>query len=344
MKRLSGKSFVIVVILAGAAWACLLMWLRIRCRMYEGVYVLSFQQEERFFSQEDMQNIRREGIDLTFVQSVRPRVFNGFRREEAEVFLTNENYAYIANAHMREGAFFNEIQVDKRLPVAVLNETAALRLFGNQDCVGETVYLENTAYQVVGIMEGQEPESAMIYVPCSTMECLGVTEMKAGQLWCRFSNRAEAQLVMKKTGCPLEELVVLQMDHVKDIFWLRFALLLILPGAYGILHMFRKETEKWKSVRNSGEIKAGKILRGILRGLIMCAGVLLLWKLAAGSWCAPPASRPLGGGWKATAYGILDFYLLVDVRIDNMSCFTHWNVLSLLSVMVYLYFFYHTTM
>lgn len=327
MKGLSQRKVFVVLILTMAVWICLLLGMRVQSMMCEGVYVLSLQREDHYFSSDDLSGIGEEEIELTFTQPVYPEVSNGFRREEAEVFLTNENYAYIANTYMQSGAFLNGAQVRKGLSVAVLSEGAARRLFGNQECVGESVYLNGVSFQVVGIMKEQGAETARIYIPYSTMEYIGVSELKTRQLWCRFSNQVDALAVMKKTGCSVEEIRILQMDSLKNIFWQRFDLPLILTGAYMIFRVCRKA---------AGRVKGAAL---ILFMIGVCTGIMLLWKLAAVSWCVPSGYELLGKNWKDMIYSVLDFYLLVDVKIDNMLFLTHWNVISLFFMMVYLYLF-----
>ncbi len=42
-----------------------------------------------------------------------------------DVFLTNENYACFTEAYMESGSFFNAVQVERKMPLAVINTKAA---------------------------------------------------------------------------------------------------------------------------------------------------------------------------------------------------------------------------
>ncbi len=234
MKGMFGRKLLVLLILVGAAGMCLLSWLEIQGAVCQRVYALSFRRDDRFFTETDIANIEKEGIDLTYTLQAYPDVSNGFRREEISVFLTNENYAFFTNTHMQEGAFFNGMQIDRKLAVMVLNEAAAIQLFGNRECVGETVYLNKAPYRIIGIMAGQDGEEAKIYIPYSTKNLCDIQGLEISQIWCGFPNPAEAVLVMKKAGHPIEAFKMTQIDLVKGIFRQRFLALLIITGAYAV--------------------------------------------------------------------------------------------------------------
>lgn len=222
MKGFFRKKILAALILVGAAGMCLLFWLKVQGAVCDGVYVISFQHDDLTFTETDISNIEKEGIVLTYMQQIYPDVSNGFRREEIPVFLTNENYAFFTNAYMQKGAFFNGMQIDRKLPVMVLNAAAAIQLFGNRECVGETVYLNKVPYQIIGIMAGQDGEEARIYIPYSTKDLLDISALEISQIWCRFSNLADAALVMKKVGYPIETLKLTKIDLIKSVFRQRF--------------------------------------------------------------------------------------------------------------------------
>ena len=112
MKGIFARKLPVLLILAGAAGMCLLSWLKMQSAVCDGVYALSFRRDDRIFTETDIANIEKEGIDLTYTQQIYPEVSNGFRKEDIPVFLTNENYAFFTNTHMQKGAFFNGMQID----------------------------------------------------------------------------------------------------------------------------------------------------------------------------------------------------------------------------------------
>ncbi len=345
MKGIFGRKLLVLLILVGAAGTCLLSWLKMQSAVWDGVYALSFQCDEQIFTETDIANIEKEGIDLTYTLQVYPDVSNGFRREEIPVFLTNENYAFFTNTHMQEGAFFNGMQIDRKLSVMVLNEAAAIQLFGNRECVGETVYLNKMPYRIIGIMAGQDGEEAGIYIPYSTKNLLDIQGLEISQVWCGFPNLADAALVMKKAGYPIETLKITQIDLVKGIFRQRFLSLLIIAGAYAVF-LGCRSVWKWKkciprieAFKQNGSIDTKCLSISVLQVLGTCIGVVLLWKAVKLAWCVPPSYELLGGSWKDIFFCMMDFYLLAGAELDNMPFLPYWNLVSILSAAVYFYFF-----
>lgn len=345
MKRIFGRKWLVLLILVGAAGICLLSWLKMQSAVCDGVYAISSQRDDRIFTETDIANIEKEGIDLTYTQQVYPDVSNGFRREEIPVFLTNENYAFFTNTHMQEGAFFNGMQIDRKLALMVLNEAAAIQLFGNRECVGETVFLNEVPYQIIGIMAGREEEESGIYIPYSTKDLLGISSLEISQIWCRFPNLADAALVMKKVGYPIETLKLMQIDLIKGVFEQRFFSLLIIAGGYAVFLACRS-VWKWKkciprikAFRQDGNMDTKWISISVLQVLGTCIGIVLLWKAVEIAWCVPPSYELLGGSWREIFYGMMDFYLLIGAGLDNMPLLPHWNLVSILSAAVYFYFF-----
>lgn len=339
MRGLSVKKILTMLILVGAVGMCLLSWLKMEDAVCDGVYAVSFQRNDLTFTETDIANIEKEGIDLTYTQQVYPNVSNGFRREEIPVFLTNENYAFFTNTYMQEGAFFNGMQIDRKLAVMVLNEAAAIQLFGNRGCVGETVFLNEAPYQIIGIMAGQDGEEAGIYIPYSTKDILDLPGLEISQIWCRFPNLADAALVMKKAGYPIETLKIMQTDLVKGVFWHRFLSLLIIAGAYAVFLACRLVWKRIKAFRQNRNIDPKWISISVLQVLGTCTGIVLLWKAVEIAWCVPPSYELLGGSWKDVFFCIMDFYLLVGAGLGNMPFLSHWNLVSILSAAVYFYLF-----
>lgn len=259
---------------------------------------------------------------------------NGFRSEDISVFSTNENYAYFTDACLVRGAFFNEKQIDRKLPLAVLNETAAYRIFGSKECIGESVYLNGVSYEVCGIMGEPEESGARLYIPCSTIALLGISEPLTDQIWCRFSNLAEAALVLGNAGYSLEALDILQMDSVKCVFWQRFFCPLILLGIYAVFCICRSVSKNWNKVMHDDSIGKNWMKKTVLQILGAFTGIFLVFMMFQMAWCAPPAYELSGGSWRTALYGILDFYLLVDVHIRNIPFFVYWNFFSGISSMV----------
>lgn len=339
MKGFFGKKILAALILVGAAGLCLWSGLKMQEAVCDGVYLISFQRDDLAFTETDICNIEKEGIVLTYMQQIYPDVSNGFRKEEISVFLTNENHAFFTNAYIQEGTFFNGMQIDRKLPVMVLNEVAAIQLFGNRECVGETVYLNKVPYRIIGITAERDGEEAGIYIPYSTKELLDISDLEISRIWCRFPNLADAASVMKKAGYPIETLRLTQIDLIKGVFRQRFFGLLIIAGAYVMYLACRLVWRRISAFRQNGNIDTKWSGIGVLQVIGIGTGIFLLWKAAEIAWCVPPSYKLHGGSWKDAFYGIMYFYLLADVEIDNMALLPHWNLVSIISAIVYLYFF-----
>ena len=151
MKGLSIRKMILLVILLMAAGICLLLGIKVQQVTCGNVYILSFLQEGKTFLNSEISMIENEGIRLTYVKYLYPEISNGFRAEAATVIATNENYSYFTGMEITEGTFFNHVQADRKLSVVVLNETAAYQFFVNYECIGEKLYLDQNAFEVIGI-------------------------------------------------------------------------------------------------------------------------------------------------------------------------------------------------
>jgi hypothetical protein len=335
VKGLSGKKLLLAVILLGSAGVCLLLGLKVQQVMCDDVYILSFQQENKLFSNADISNIKNNGVDLTFVQYVFPDVSNGYCTEKATVLTTNENYAYFTGVYMEEGAFFNGMQISKKLPVAVMNETAAYQLFGNDNCTGEVIYLNQIPYKVIGIIGQQsDEEDPRIYIPYSTIELMDIPVSDTGQVWCRFDNMAEAALTVEKMGYSMDDVDVFQMDLYKCVFMQRFFFLLILIGVFVIICIL--QAMRYRAGELGREINRKWVLISGLQISGLLGGIFFILKMIQISWCVPPSYVLQGQGWLHATYRVLDFYTLSNVKINNMQFLNHWNLLSLLFQILFL--------
>ena len=207
MKELSVKRMILFVILLGSAAGCLLLGLKVRQVTCDNVYVLSFKQEQKNFLSSDISIVEDNDVSFTYTKYLYPEISNGFRAEEVTVIATNDNYSYFSGMQIRSGAFFNSVHEDRKMAVAVLNEAAAYQMFGNYDCIGERIYLNQSAFTVIGIVkESGNVDEAKIYVPERTTDVLGIVGPEVNQLWCRFANMAEASMLISKMGYSIDEM------------------------------------------------------------------------------------------------------------------------------------------
>lgn len=306
---------------------CLLLGIKVRQMISDHVFVLSFQQENQKFRGNDISYAENKGISLTYIKRLYPEVSNGFRTEEAEVMATNDNYIYFSGLELVEGTFFNQKQTENKLPVAVLNETAASLLFGNQDCIGESIYLDQNDFEVVGIVkEAGNKETARIYVSDKVAEGLGLSGMEVNQIWCQFDNAAEAAMLIQTMGYRMEEVEIVQMDLYKDVFMQRFLLIPILAGTILFLVTLKKA-----KVFAQKDMKDRKCLIKFTLQLLICAvSFLLPGKMVQLVWCVPPNYELIGKNFRDGFYTVLEFYSLSGLELDYMYILKEWNLLSML--------------
>lgn len=80
---------------------------------------------------------------------------------------TNQNYAGIMGYIVLDGGFFTKAAWDAKNRHAVLNETAAFQIFGNNRISGQTLKLNGEPWIVTGVIQDEDTENANIYVPSS---------------------------------------------------------------------------------------------------------------------------------------------------------------------------------
>lgn len=192
-------------IMVGVAW-------KVQGMMRGHVYVIAFRQEDQSFTELDLSNLEKEGVQVSFAKSLYPEVSNGVCKKEVSVTATNENYGYFADMQLEKGAFFNVRQTERGIKAAVVNRSAAYLLFGNDNCIGEAVYLNQIPYRVIGLAGGKYRDEARLYIPYATAGNLGISDTGVGQIWCTFQNPADMVYAMGRRGYAAEALDILQMD------------------------------------------------------------------------------------------------------------------------------------
>lgn len=311
--------------------SCLVLGIKVWQATCDHVFALSFSQESQSFGDSDISSAQKEGINLTYVKRLYPEISNGFRTEETEVMATNDNYAYFVSLELRGGTFFNQKQVEHELAVAVLNETAAYQLFGNYDCIGETVYLDQNGFEVIGIVkENGSEEVSRIYISDKVAERLDMSCSEVDQLWCQFHNAAEAALVIQKMGYSMEEMDIVQMDLYKTVFMQRFLIVPVMLGVAFLIYTLKALRNRIKIFMQENVADRKELVKcGLL--ILLCAGIFLLTvKMIQLFWCVPPNYELIGKSFGDGFYTILEFYSLSDMELDNMLFLSKWNMLSML--------------
>lgn len=335
MKELSVKRMILFLILLGSAVGCLLLGLKVTQVTCDNVYVLSFTQEHKNFLSSDISFVEDNDISFTYTKYLYPEISNGFRTEKATVIATNDNYAYFSRMQIRSGAFFNSVHEDRKTAVAVLNEAAAYQMFGNYDCIGESIYLNQNAFTVIGIVkESGNVDESKIYVPEKKTEDMGIDGSEVAQLWCRFANMAEASVAISKMGYSMDEIDIAQMDLYKDVFLQRFFALIILIGVFPFVRVILKAWNKTKELWLSTEKDKIWYMEWIFQIVICMGGLVLMLKLIRVSWVVPPNYDLVGKELVNIFYEVLEFYTLTGMDLTGIQFLMQCNLLSLLFFVV----------
>jgi putative ABC transport system permease protein len=87
---------------------------------------------------------------------------------------TTPNYLSVRSFEMDRGRFFNELDIKRNNPVAVIGPDLAKKLFGNQNPLGQQIRIQNVAFQVIGLtvakgsfLGNNNDDSA--FIPITTM-------------------------------------------------------------------------------------------------------------------------------------------------------------------------------
>lgn len=337
MKRLLiGRIFLfLLVIVSELICMSTAKWVdRVICN---NVYVLSYKQGNQYFTDDKIADMQKKGICLTYAYELYPEVSNGIYEQDATVILTNDNYAYFNDLKLCTGAFFNDKQVEKKLPVAVLNKTAAYSFFGNENCIGETIYLDKNAYKIVGVADTENVSKAEIFVPDSMVQGQSIADKQCQQIWCSFSNMAEASLSISKAGILLSDLEITQMNLYKIVFRLRYCIPLIAVGM-GMAIMCGKKLFRQLNEFSHTMTKNTKWWFPLICNVALCGVFVFLAVLIFRvSQCMPPYSYVAGKKGGVLLYSILDFYFLTNMNIEQIKFVNHWNLLSLVSFTICLF-------
>lgn len=335
MKRLSIRKMIGLVIflvtLICIAAGCLTFGIKVQNIMCDNIFVLSFLRENKNFDNSDIVIAEKEGIHLTYVKYLYPEITNGFCKEEAAVIATNDNYFYFTEMEIKTGAFFNRMQEERQLPVVVLNEKAAYQMFGNYDCIGQNVYLDKNAFEIIGIVkERGNVEEARIYIPDRTVSALEMSCTEVNQLWCRLLNVAEVSLIISKMGYTMNEIEIIQMDLCKKIFMQRFFILSVLIVTALFISTFKAILLKVREVKQRGGISRKWVIKRLLQVVICMSSLIAVIKIIQVWYCVPPNYEVVGKDGKSIFYEVLEFYALSDIEIDNLYFLRQWNLMSLL--------------
>jgi putative ABC transport system permease protein len=95
------------------------------------------------------------------------------RTLNATVNATTSGILYVRNLQIKQGRFFTPLEQQESAPITILGSTAATKLFGQQDPVGQSIQLNNLTFRVIGILAAKGASFGInydetIYLPITT--------------------------------------------------------------------------------------------------------------------------------------------------------------------------------
>jgi putative ABC transport system permease protein len=132
----------------------------------------------------DMTQIRRTvpGVSIVVPSRILTEIiWNLDRKVDSQIAGVLPIYPEMRNRTLLEGRFFSELEQQQRLPVGVLNKSAATQLFPLNTPTGKSVRVRGYYYKIVGVIEDESSPSggeggaassnalAQIYIPSTTL-------------------------------------------------------------------------------------------------------------------------------------------------------------------------------
>ena len=93
------------------------------------------------------------------------------------VYGTTASYYDIQGLQLSMGRWLKQTDIDNNSYVCVINETAATELIGYEDCVGQTLLLDNVEYTVVGILQDDDDSLTAMFTSGSMVAYLPYTSL-----------------------------------------------------------------------------------------------------------------------------------------------------------------------
>ncbi len=106
----------------------------------------------------DIQQIRQTvpGIDIVVPSRfISENIWNLDRSLDGQVMGVLPVYPKMRNRRMVQGRFFTDLEMGERLPVCVINQTVAARLFPLSTPVGKFVRVKGFYYKIIGIIQDE---------------------------------------------------------------------------------------------------------------------------------------------------------------------------------------------
>lgn len=134
------------------------------------------------------------------VVSGRVTVKKGTTSSQESLTGTNEAYETVRDTQVTAGRFISDLDVQARSKVAVLGSDTASTLFGTDNPIGQSIQLNGTSFQVVGVLKskgssmGQSGDDVVV-TPLSTAERLTKTT-SVNQIYLQGKDQNQMDIIM----------------------------------------------------------------------------------------------------------------------------------------------------
>ena len=148
---------------------------------------------------------------------------HGSEYGSVSVYGTTPAYYEIQGMQLSMGRWLKSADIDNSNYICILNETAATDLIGYEDCVGQTLILNNVEFTVVGVLKDNDEAltsiltagSKIAYIPWSTL--IRLTDSAVDKVT-SFYVSAPAGSTLEVTEDRLEELLLERFDEDEDAY------------------------------------------------------------------------------------------------------------------------------
>jgi len=164
----------------------------------------------------DIQQIRQTvpGIEVVVPSRIlSDNIWNFERSVDGQILGVLPIYPEMRNRQVLQGRFFTDLELNEKLPVCVINETAADKLFPLSTPTGKSIRVQGYYYKVLGILQNEGPRvsgdggggaaDAQVFIPYSTlMDQYGETffRMRSGSFEAEKVEFHEAVIRVKEVG------------------------------------------------------------------------------------------------------------------------------------------------
>jgi putative ABC transport system permease protein len=121
------------------------------------------ERQRKELTREDAEDIRQKAQEIAIVTSrvyLDPQKFpnpdvryGNIHASGVAILGVEPDYINVYTSYVHEGRFLSDADVRRRTNVVVLGATVAEKMFPHQDPMGRTVYFENDAFEVIGVLE-----------------------------------------------------------------------------------------------------------------------------------------------------------------------------------------------